>query len=553
MPVSRALCGRLGVLGLLLVQPAAAQVGIGTEVLVNARVWTGDADRPWAEAIAVHNGRVIAVGSAADVGRIVGSEARAENLRGRFVMPGFIDTHTHFEAAGRLLLGLNLLDVASDAGLRQRVADAHRRLPPGSWMVGGDWGAYDLNSTWRPRRPLLDSLVGDRPMLLTKWDRSQSVANTAALRAAGILSLDHDGLLTTAEAARVRSVIPAPSFSQRRAEADRALADLAWHGVTTIHDITGAEQMRLFRHLHNRDSLTVRVCARPTLDHWEDLAAVGIETGYGDEMISICGLKGFVDGIMGNSSAMFREPYRHRPDVRGQWRAMMSPPGNMERLILGADAVGLTPNVHAIGDFAVDTLLDLFEHAIAVNGPKDRRFRMIHAQVVAPADFARFGRLGIIAEVQPYHAIDDMRWMEERIGERARGAYAFRSLANGGALLVFGSDWPGTNASWYPADPVLGIFAAVTRQPPDGEPAMGWYPEERLTVQEALEAYTVNAAYAAFQEDWKGQLRPGYVADLVVLSHDPFEVPPEAIKDIRVWRTMVAGRWVYRGGDGIDP
>ena len=342
------------------------------------------------------------------------------------------------------------------------------------------------------------------------------------------------------------------------AEARLALADLARHGVTTIHDITGAEAMRVFRYLAARDSLTVRVCARPTLDHWEDLAGVGIGSGFGDEMISVCGLKGFVDGIMGNSSAMFREPYRHRPETRGRWRTMMSPPGTMERraqdaaeerlarMILAADSAGLSTQIHAIGDLAVDTLLDMFETTIFHNGPRDRRFRMIHAQVVEPDDFDRFGRLGIIAEVQPYHAIDDMRWMEERIGARASGAYAFRSLANGGALLVFGSDWPGTNAAWYPADPVLGIYAAVTRQTLAGEPAGGWFPDERVTVEEALRAYTVNAAYAAFQEDWKGRIGPGYVADLVVLSDDLFAVPPERIKDVEVLAAMMDGRWVYR-------
>ncbi len=243
---------------------------------------------------------------------------------------------------------------------------------------------------------------------------------------------------------------------------------------------------------------------------------------------------------------MFREPYRHMPDTRGIWRTMMSPPGNMERLIVSADAAGLTPNIHAIGDLAVDTLLDMYEEAIRTNGPKDRRFRMIHAQVVEADDFARFGKLGIIAEVQPYHAIDDMRWMEDRIGERAKGAYAFRSLKDSGALLVFGSDWPGTNAAWYPADPVLGIYAAVARQTLDGEPEGGWYPEERVTVQEALEAYTVSAAWAAFEERWKGTLAPGYVADLVVLSENLFQVPHAAIKDVRVLRTMVGGHWVYR-------
>ncbi len=523
-----------------------AQEGDGMRVLVHARIWTGDTARPWAEALAVHNGRVVAVGARAEVEQVAGPGARVEDLDGRVVTPGFIDTHTHFQYAGSLLLGANLLDVSDDDGFRTRVAEAHERLPAEACMLGGDWGAYDLDTEWLPRREILDAVVGDRPVLLNKWDRSVYVASSSALRAAGLDPGAHQDVLTPEIAARVREVVSPPSFEQRLAEARLALADLARHGVTTIHDITGAEAMRLFRYLAARDSLTVRVCARPTLDHWEDLAAVGLGSGFGDEMISVCGLKGFVDGIMGNSSAMFREPYRHRPETSGRWRTMMSPPGTMERMILAADSAGLSPQVHAIGDLAVDTLLDMFEAAIVHNGPRDRRFRMIHAQVVEPDDFHRFGQLGIIAEVQPYHAIDDMRWMEERIGARARGAYAFRSLADGGAQLVFGSDWPGTNAAWYPADPVLGIYAAVTRQTLAGEPPGGWFPEERVTVEQALRAYTVNAAYAAFQEAWQGRLGPGYVADLVVLSDDPFAVPPARIKDIEVLATMMDGRWVFR-------
>jgi predicted amidohydrolase YtcJ len=525
--------------------PALAQEP-DVQVLVGARFWTGDSAQPWAEALAVDGRRVLAVGARGEVLEAAGPGASIVDLDGAFVTPGLIDTHTHFAYAGRLLLGVNLLDVSDDAGFGRRVGEAHRRLPDGSWMVGGDWGAYDLESTWLPRRALLDSITGGRPAVLNKWDRSRFIANAAALTAAGMDPAAHDGLLSAEEAQDVLGVRPPPSHEQLLAEARVALHDLARHGVTTIHDITGAGAMRVFQYLEAHDALSVRVCARPTLDHWEDLSAVGIKTGYGDEMISICGLKGFVDGIMGNSSAMFREPYRHMPDTRGRWRTMMSPSGNMEQLIRSADGSGLTPHIHAIGDLAVDTLLDMYEEAIRANGPKDRRFRMIHAQVVEPDDFGRFGQLGIVAEVQPFHAIDDMRWMEDRIGARASGAYAFRSLKEGGALLVFGSDWPGTNASWYPAEPLLGIYAAVTRQTLDGEPRGGWYPDERISLEEALEAYTVNAAWAAFEEDWKGRLAPGYAADLVVLSEDLFRIPPEQIKDVRVLRTMVAGRWVYQ-------
>jgi predicted amidohydrolase YtcJ len=515
-------------------------------ILLNARVWTGDSARPYAEAVAIEGDRLLAVGSVTAVRRAAGPNASEEDFGGRFVVPGFIDTHTHFGRAGALLLGLNLLDVASDTALRRRVQEAHRRLPAGAWMIGGDWGAYDLESEWAPRRSVLDSLVDDRPALVGKWDRSQFVANSAALRAAGLDPTASDRVLTPAETESIQAVIPDPSFEQRLAEARLALGDLTSHGVSLIHDITNAAQMRLFRYLAERDSLPVRVCARPTLEHWSDLAAVGIETGFGDEWLSICGLKGFVDGIMGNSSARFRDAYDHMPGNVGRWRTMMSPPGTMERFIVGADSAGLTPHIHAIGDLAVDTLLDLYETAIRTNGAKDRRFRVIHAQVVEDDDFARFGELGVIAEVQPYHAIDDMRWMEARIGKRARGAYAFQSLKRGGALLVFGSDWPGTNASWYPADPLLGIYAAVTRQTLDGAPQDGWFPAERVTVQEALEAYTIAPAYAAFQEDWKGKLAPGYAADLAVISQDLFAIAPAKIRDVRVVRTMVGGRWVFR-------
>ncbi len=527
--------------------PATAQQAANgrVRVLVNARLWTGDSAAPWAEAIALRGGRILAVGSEDEVLAAVGTDVDRMDLSGAFVTPGFIDGHTHFNRAGELLLGANLLDVSDDASFRRRLSEADDRLLAGSWMLRGDWGAYDLESTWVPSREVLDEVIPNRPAFLNKWDRSQYLANSAALRAARINPAGHDGLLSGEELSRVRRAVPPPSFAQRLAENRLALNDLARHGVTTIHDNTGSEQMAQFQYLRDHDSLTVRVCTRPTLDKWEQLAAVGIQNNYGDEWVNICGLKGFVDGIMGNSSAMFREPYDHTPESRGQWRTMMSPPGNIEKLILSADAAGLTATIHAIGDLAVDTLLDMVEMATAANGPRDRRFRMVHAQVVEPDDFARFGELGVIAEINPFHAIDDMRWMEDRIGKRSVGAYAFRSLKDGGALLVFGSDWPGTNAAWYPADPMQMIYAAVTRKTLDGLPEGGWYPEQRLTVQEALEAHTINGAYAAFEEDVKGKLAPGYMADLAVLSQNLFEIDPDAIKDVRVLRTMVNGKWVY--------
>jgi predicted amidohydrolase YtcJ len=555
-------------IALALAVPLAAQQA---DLIVTAqRVWTGDSARPTAQAVALRGERIVAVGSRAEVLRQRGPGTRVIDLPGAFVAPGFIDSHTHFAQAGALILGVNLLDVADAAGLVRRVREARDRLPAGAWLVGGDWGAYEAwarGSTgrdtgtaappFRPDRALIDSITPRTPVVLSKWDRATFLANARALELAGVMCAWEGvvcdgarltGRMNAAAAQRVRAAMPAKTLDQRLVEARGALGQLREAGVTTNHDNTAPDQLVVYRVLRRRGELSVRVYARPTLDKAGDLAAVGIRHGFGDDWIKIGGLKGFVDGIMGNSSARFYEPYLTSGEL-GSWRTMMDPPGNMERLLLLADSAGHWPQVHAIGDKAVDTLIDLFERVMTVNGPKPRRFRVIHTQVLRNADVAaRMARLGLIAEVQPYHAIDDMRWMEPRIGARSRWAYAFRTLQRAGVLLVFGSDWPGTNASWYPTSPVLGIYAAVTRQTLDGQPAAGWFPEERVDVETALRAYTVNNAYAAGEEADKGKVATGFLADLVVLDRDPFAVAPAALKDIKVLMTVVGGRTVFESG-----
>jgi predicted amidohydrolase YtcJ len=537
-------------------------------IIVGARAWTGDPDRPWAEAVAVTGERIAAVGSRAEILALRGAGTRVLDMPGRFIAPGFIDNHTHFNSAGALLLGVNLLDVADEAGLVRRVREARDRMPAGAWMTGGDWGAYEAwaaggtgrelsaqpATQFRPHRAMIDSLTPAHPMLLNRWDRSAYLANSRALEIAGATCAwdgvecengQPTGRLSAAAATRLRAVIPPKPFDLRLVESRTALAHLAELGVTTIHDNTPPEQLSAFQALRHSNELTVRVYARPTLDRWQHLAALGIRHGFGDDWLRIGGLKGFVDGIMGNSSAFFYEPYL-TSGSRGSWRDMMSPPGNMERLLAGADAAGHWPQVHAIGDEAIDTLLTMFERVWAENGPKERRWRVIHTQVIRDASVAeRMARMNLIAEVQPYHAIDDMRWMEERIGERARWAYAFRTLHDAGVRLSFGSDWPGTNASWYTADPMKGVYAAVTRRTLEGSPEGGWFPQERVDVETALRAYTVNNAFAEGQETDKGSLTRGKLADIVVLDRDPFAIPPAELKDVRVLLTMVGGRIVH--------
>ncbi|MFQ5777417.1 MAG: amidohydrolase [Terriglobia bacterium] len=566
-------------------------------VLLNAKLWTLEEDQPPAEeepdaeprpvpdAIAIRGQRIIKVGTSEEVRALVREGyTRIINLGGKLVLPGFIDNHTHFASAGRLLLGLNLLDVNEPRAFRERVAEAAQRLPASAWLVGGDWGAY---AQWEkgsagerepaergaqeflPTKELIDPLTGDHPALISRFDRQLSLANSLALAAARITRATPDpeageilrdatgeptGLLRGEAQKLVADVIPPPSREQRLAEAHRALDEARRWGVTSIHDnVADFEQLELFRDLQKSGELTVRVWARMWLSEWERVQEYirlyripGASGGWGDQYVRLGGLKAWVDGIMGNSTALFFEPYSNDPDNSGALRDVMFPEGNLYRLIKGADQAGFTVTVHAIGDKANRILLDTYERVFAENPERDRRFRVVHAQVVHPEDFARFGSLGLIAEVQPYHCIDDMRWMEERIGHaRSRGAYAFRSLLDGGAKLSFGSDWPGTNAAYYPINPLLGIYAAVTRQTLTGGPPEGWFPQQRVGIEDALRYFTINNAYATFEETIKGSLKEGKLADLVVLDRDILTRPPEELLKTQVLYTIFNGRIIY--------
>jgi predicted amidohydrolase YtcJ len=571
------------VAALLFLLSACSGGGGGADlVLLGGAVWTADQERPRAEAVAIQDGRIVAVGDDYAVGEFIGADTEVIELEGRFVAPGFIDNHTHFNRAGELLLGINLLEVSDEDGLAREVLETAARLPAGAWMIGGSWGAYEewaQNSTggapgggsdtgsFDPDRSVIDPVSPDHPALLWKWDRTLHLANGAALEAAGAdcswegvecQGGSPTGRLSPEAASRIRAAVPEKTMEQRLAEARVALADMARYGVTSFFDITPPEQVEVYHRLREAGELTARVDMRLTLDTWDELRDAGIVEGFGDDWIRYQGLRGFVDGIMGSSQARFYEPYL-TTGVRGSWRdasntgyvtadgSGMAPAGNMERLLFGADSAGFNPRVHAIGDQAIDSVVALMAKVMEVNGPRsDRRFAIIHNQVIRGEETARRqAELGIIAEMQPYHTIDDMRWMEERIGDRARWAYAFGTLQRAGVLLSFGSDWPGTNASWYTVNPMEGIYAAVTRQTLDGQPEGGWYPEERIEMETALRAYTVNNAWVAGDEDNRGRIAQGYLADLAVLDADPFFVDPAALKDIAVDYTIVGGRVVY--------
>lgn len=557
----------------------AAQEEQADLILSGGEVWTGNPDQPRAEAVAIEDDRILTVGTAGEVAGHRGPETRVIELDGRFVAPGFIDNHTHFGRAGSLLLGVNLLTVTGEEGLVRAVRNARDRLPDGAWMTGGSWGAY---SEWaqsssggegggeaeafEPHRSMIDSITPANPVVLSRWDREVYLANGRAIEAAGVecswSGVECDageptGVLSPDAAERVLDARPEKPMERRLAEADTAFDRMVASGVTSFHDVTPAEQLRVYNTIKRRPErgeLPVRVYARPILENWQHLRAMGIQQGMGDRWLRIGTLKGFVDGIMGNSSARFYEPYDHTGEL-GQWRDDMTEPPGMQELMVGADSSEFWFGIHAIGDHAIDTLLTMYSRMRETNGPRsedpgglqERRNRVIHNQVLRDSTVAdRIADLGLIAEMQPYHAIDDMRWMEERIGqERSRWAYAFNTLEEAGVRLSFGSDWPGTNAAWYPTSPVLGMYAAVARKTLTGEPEGGWFPQERVSVETALEAYTINNAWASGTEDQKGSLEAGKLADVVVLDRSPFEVPADSLKNLKVLYTVIDGDVVF--------
>jgi predicted amidohydrolase YtcJ len=417
-------------------------------------------------------------------------------------------------------------------------------------------------------------LANSRALELAKIDASTpnppggEIVKDASGRPTGILLGD--------AAEMVRRVIPPISFEQRLIQVRAVLQEAREGGVTTMQDLTSPEQLMAYQELRRRGELTSRILLRPTLFQAEHVAALGLSRGFGDDWLRLVGYKAWVDGIMGNSSALFFRPYDHNPASRGFLRHVMYPegvegaalqmtekdrytrfpPGNLERLLQTAADTGLTPHVHAIGDQGVRILLDVYERVLTGRRmiDSDHRWRVIHAQVAHPDDFPRFGQLKLVAEVNPYHVSDDMRWMEERIGpERSRGAYAFRTLKNNGAVLIFGSDSPGTNAARYFLSPVYGLYAAVTRQTLNGEPKDGWFPDERLTIEEAIEAYTRNTAWASFEEEVKGTIASGKLADIAVFDTNLVEVAkstPAALLEAKVLYTIAGGRIVHDASGG---
>ena len=525
-------------------------------ILSGATVWTGVPGQAAQEAIAIRGERIVAVGRDEEIRRYQGPGSTVLELDGRFVMPGFIDNHAHFISGGFQMLGIDLRPATDEQDFADRVRDYASTVPRGTWILNGDWDHEAWPSQAIPHRKLVDEFTTGHPVFVNRLDGHMALANSLALKLAGITRHTPDppggaivrdesgeptGMLKDAAMGLVERVIPQASPEDRIRAAREAFKEARRLGVTSVNDMASFEDVRTYQQLLDQDDVTARIYAITPLPDWNRLQQAGIEKNFGGDYLRIGAVKGYVDGSLGSTTAWFYEPYLDDPGTRGLPAGMWFPEGNMRKLVFEADAAGLHLAIHAIGDRANDELLRIYADLESERGRKDRRMRIEHAQHLSPAGIQAFGKQRVIASMQPYHAIDDGRWAEKRIGpERIKTTYAFRSLLDDGALLTFGSDW-----SVAPLNPLLGVYAAVTRRTLDGKNPGGWVPEEKITVEEALVSYTRNNAFAMFREQDLGTLEAGKLADLVVLSTNPMLVDPAEIGNIEVQRTIVGGKTVF--------
>jgi predicted amidohydrolase YtcJ len=535
---------------------ASAQSQTAEIIFTNGKIWTVDASHPRAEAVAVSGGRILAVGSADEIKHYATESTTVIDLGGKRMLPGFIDDHVHFMSGGFQLQNLDLRDAKDEQEFARRIGERAARFP-GRWITSGDWDHDNWPGGKLPTKELIDDVTKGTPVFVSRYDGHMGLANSLALKRAGITretpdppggtivkdAITHEptGILKDEAMAQVYRLVPDATESERLEAVRLALAEARRYGVTSVQDISSMGDVQTYETLRASGDLTARIYCRLPISETDEIIAKGIRARAGDEWIRLGSLKAFADGSLGSSTALFFDPYVSDPTTRGLASDVVLD-GRLERWALAADSAGLQLCIHAIGDSANSLMLDLFEKIVKTNPAWDRRFRIEHAQHIHPKDFQRFARLNVIASAQPYHAIDDGRWAEGRIGyERCKTSYPFKTFLQQKIRLCFGSDW-----TVAPLNPLAGIYAAVTRRTTDGAHPGGWIPEQKISVPEAIEAYTINNAYAAFEEDIKGSISPGKLADLVVLSDDILSIDPVDIQDVQVEMTIVGGVVVYR-------
>ncbi|HNP24791.1 MAG TPA: amidohydrolase [Panacibacter sp.] len=534
---------------------AQAQQQVADKIYVNAKIWTGDDTNKWAKTIALKNNTIIYVGN--DYKSYTGNKTIVTDLEGRLLIPGFIDNHTHFLAGGFQLVSIDLRQVKSKKAFIQTFKKYVQGLDEKRWITGGDWD----HEAWGgdlPKKEWIDAVSGNHPVFVNRYDGHMALANSVALRLAGIdkntsnppggeivkdpATGEPTGVLRDEAMNLVNNVIPEPSAKEMEEAFLRAQQHALSLGVTQVHDMSsfgGWPDMNTYQRAYADDQLQMRVYSFVALATWQKLADYVTQNGRGDDMLRWGGLKGFVDGSLGSTTAWFYKPYLDAPNSTG---LQVTDTTLLHDWVIAADKAGLQVATHAIGDRANDFILNVYKEANTTNGTRDRRFRIEHAQHLTQEAITRFGVEKVIPSMQPYHAIDDGKWAAKRLDDtRLRGTYAFNSLLKDDARLTFGTDW-----TVAPLNPLLGIYAAVTRRTLDNKNPNGWYPQEKITVEQAMKCYTANNAYAGFQENKLGILKAGMLADFAVLDKNIFSIDAEQIRNTKVVLTVVNGKEVYK-------
>jgi predicted amidohydrolase YtcJ len=525
-------------------------------IIQNARVWTVDPSRREAEAVAILGDRIVAVGSNQQVDAWRGPHTRVVDAAGKRLLPGFNDAHVHFMDGGSQLDNVELNDATSPQEFARRIRERAAKTAKGEWLLGGDWDETKWTPAELPTKELIDAVTPEIPVAVDRYDGHMVLANSLALKLAGITAQTLDpaggvivrdqqgnptGALKDAALDLLFKAVPPPSHDQRRHAIERALAHAASLGVTSVqHMNPDYADIAIYSELLDEGKLTTRIYAAPLITQVDDQVKIGIRRAFGGPYLRIGAVKAYADGSLGSATAYFFEPFLDQPGNRGLLSDEMHPISLMRDRMMQADAAGLQICTHAIGDAGISAILDIYGE-IEKAGSRDRRWRIEHAQHMAAKDFDRFAQLHVIASVQPYHAIDDGRWAERRIGhDRSSRTYAFRTFLDHGVRLALGTDW-----NVAPLNPMLTLYAATTRATLDGKNPTGWFPEQKLTIQEAIEAYTIGSAYAEFQENEKGSITVGKLADMVLLSDDVLSIDPVKIREVKVLKTWVGGKLTY--------
>ncbi len=523
---------------------------------INTKIYTVSERQPYAEALIIEGNKILSVGSEEEIKKLINKDTKVIDLQGKLMLPGFIDNHVHFISGGFYLLGIDLRPANSTSEFKQILKNYASKFP-GKWITGGYWDHEKWEVTDLPTKEMIDEVVSDQPVFVDRLDGHMGVANSFALKLAGITkdtespegglivkdpkTGEPTGVLKDNAMYLITKHIPEPTADENYQALLAALDEAKKLGITSVQDITYGDALTAFQKAKDEEKLTCRIFTRWPIADYKDHVEKSIKAGFGDNLIRMGSLKAFADGSLGSSTAWFFDRYDQDTMTTGLAMDIITD-GSLEKWALDADKNQLQLSVHAIGDRANSYMLDLYEKIINKNPKWDRRFRIEHAQHVRFEDIKRFAELGVIASVQPYHCIDDGVWAEKRIGaERIKYTYPFKSFLDAGVKICFGTDW-----YVAPLNPLLGIYAAVTRRTLDGKNPDGWIPEQKISVEDAIKCYTLNSAYASFEENLKGSIEPGKLADLIVLSDDILTIDPVRIKEAEVVMTVFDGKIIYK-------